>query len=78
MTKPQDGRIPKQDKPRTVVKNRLNNDGFAAMILTDVYIGTVDAKTKMHFLGWSLSPFLSMCCMTLKQLFYLVCITQVK
>jgi Domain of unknown function (DUF4276) len=53
--KPQDGRIPKQDKLRRVVENLLDNDGFDAVIaLTDVYTGTndftgaVDAKTKMH------------------------------
>ncbi len=53
--KTQDGRIPKQDKLKRVVKNLLDNDGFDAVIaLTDVYTGTndfagaADAKKKMQ------------------------------
>ncbi len=52
--KPQDGRIPKEEKLRRVVENLLDNDGYDAVIaLTDVYTGTKDfqnateAKDKM-------------------------------
>ncbi len=53
-TKPQHGRIPKEDKLKRVVENLLGKDGYDAVIaLTDVYTGTkdfidaADAKAKM-------------------------------
>lgn len=53
-TKPQHGRIPKEDKLKRVVENLLEKDGYDAVIaLTDVYTGTkdfidaADAKAKM-------------------------------
>ncbi|MDQ2100327.1 MAG: DUF4276 family protein [Tychonema bourrellyi B0820] len=53
-TKPQHGRIPKEDKLKRVVENLLDKDGYDAVIaITDVYTGTkdfrdaADAKAKM-------------------------------
>ncbi|MEG4170384.1 MULTISPECIES: DUF4276 family protein [unclassified Microcoleus] len=44
-TKPQHGRIPKEDKLKRVVENFLGKDGYDAVIaLTDVYTGTKDFK----------------------------------
>jgi len=53
-TKPQNGRIPKEDALKRVVENLLGKDGYDAVIaLTDVYTGTkdfedaADAKAQM-------------------------------
>ncbi len=44
-TKPQNGRIPKEDPLKRVVENLLGKDGYDAVIaLTDVYTGTKDFK----------------------------------
>ena len=44
-TKPQNGRIPKEDALKRVVENLLGKDGYDAVIaLTDVYTGTKDFK----------------------------------
>jgi hypothetical protein len=44
-TKPQNGRIPKEDPLKRVVENLLEKDGYDAVIaLTDVYTGTKDFK----------------------------------